>query len=212
MANRNRTGKPEMAVALTAAFLDESQSLLWATAIDAADSELSDLVAERARLAGKPTQPALRLKWIDSRIVAETARLKRSEGAFERSRVVVPRPSVDQAHLFGRIVDGATGRGLSKVTVSVVDAAGKTTDKAVTDAVGQFRLTLIPGTRAIVLEVRSGSKLLHHENVTLETKAGERIYREIRIDDQGDIPTKKTTANRATGKKASRRPTKAKSV
>jgi hypothetical protein len=112
----------------------------------------------------------------------------RAEIGAERERLESPspRPQAGSAVLHGRVVD-ARGVGIARLTLRIVDEAGKTMATTRTTPGGQYRVVL-PLTDDVQVYVQiagSGGKRVHEDDQPTHATPGGMLYREIVVDGAG---------------------------
>jgi hypothetical protein len=154
------------------------------------------LERERVRLARKYGEDHPRIQKIDSRLVYNQSLLKDLAVEIDRSKVEVPAIDANTWMVHGRVLD-KTRAGIAGLTVSLFDEKGKWIREmgySCTDERGYFAITYSAkedgkqGSQRLFLTVTDREhRVLHREREPLCVRLGWIDYREMVIDDQGDV-------------------------
>ena len=160
------------------------------------DTKNESLARERRRLARKYGEDHPRVQKIDSRLAYNQSFLKDLAVEIDRSKVEVPAIDANTWMVHGRVLD-KTRAGIMGLTVSLFDEKGKWIREmgySCTDERGYFAITYSakedekPGAQRLFLTVTDKEhRVLHREREPLYVRLGWIDYREIIIDDQGDV-------------------------
>ena len=160
------------------------------------DTKNESLARERRRLARKYGEDHPRVQKIDSRLAYNQSLLKDLAVETDRSKVEVPAIDANTWMVHGRVLDKIRA-GIAGLTVSLFDEKGKWIREmgySCTDERGYFAITYSvkgdekPGAQQLFLTVTDKEhRVLHREKEPLYVRLGWIDYREMVIDDQGDV-------------------------